>query len=31
MVETANDPFSILEVPDIDNKAGTFAEGILLS
>ncbi len=31
MVETANDPFSILEVPDIDNKAGAFAEGILLS
>ena len=31
MVETANDPFSILEVPDIDNKAGSFAEGILKS
>ena len=31
MVETANDPFSILEVPDIDNKAGAFAEGILES
>ena len=29
MVETANDPFSILEVPDIDKKAGAFAEGIL--
>ena len=29
MVETANDPFSILKVPDIDSKAGSFAERIL--
>ncbi len=29
MVETANDPFSILKVPDIDSRAGSFAEGIL--
>ena len=29
MVETANDPFSILKVPGIDNKAEAFAEEIL--
>ena len=28
MVETANDPMSILSVPDIDKKAESFAEGI---
>ena len=28
MVETANDPMSILKVPDIDSKAESFAEGI---
>lgn len=28
MVETANDPMSILEVPDIDKKAESFAKGI---